>query len=115
VHKPHIYESFPLSDASSPYFGHPIGRLSNREENLSGQLFAVDKNTVFIQNLTYLQDSREFCSNAENQNVESQNVESQNVECQNVEHQNVEHQNVERQNVEKLTENMEKFNTLLYY
>ena len=53
-----IFFYFSFSDSGSPYYGHFIGKLSNREQNLFGQLFAVDKNTVFIQNFTYLHDTR---------------------------------------------------------
>ena len=49
-----------ISEYSSHYYGHFIGKLSNREENIFGQLFAVDKNTVFIQNFTYLDDTRKY-------------------------------------------------------
>ena len=32
------------------YFGYFIGKLSNREENIFCHLYAVDKNTIFVQN-----------------------------------------------------------------
>ena len=54
-----VSQYFNFSD-SAPYYGHFIGKLSNREENIFGHLYAVDKNTVFIQNFTYLDDSRKL-------------------------------------------------------
>ena len=50
----------PISDIS-PYYGTLIGKLSNKEEGISGKIYAVDKNTVFIKNFTYIgNNSREF-------------------------------------------------------
>ena len=37
----------------APYYGTMIGKLSNKEEGISGKIYAVDKNTVFILNFTY--------------------------------------------------------------
>ena len=37
----------------APYYGTLIGKLSNKEEGISGKIYAVDKNTVFILNFTY--------------------------------------------------------------
>ena len=37
-----------------PYYGKLIDKLSNKEEGLSGKVFAVDENTVFIRNFTYI-------------------------------------------------------------
>ena len=41
----------------APYYGTLIGKLSNKEEGISGRIYAVDKNTVFIRNFTYTGDN----------------------------------------------------------
>ena len=46
------------------YFGYFIGKLSNREENIFCHLYAVDKNTIFVQNFSYSGDSREWSSSS---------------------------------------------------
>ena len=38
---------------SDPYFGTYVGKISNKEEGISGKVYCVDKNTIFIQNFTY--------------------------------------------------------------
>ncbi len=49
-----------FSDHASTYFGSFIGKLSNRDENIFGQIFAVDKATVLISNFTYGGDTRKL-------------------------------------------------------
>ena len=44
-----------------PYYGTLIGKLSNKEEGISGKIYAVDKSTVFIRNFTYVgENSRTY-------------------------------------------------------
>ena len=44
-----------------PYYGTLIGKLSNKEEGISGKIYAVDKSTVFIRNFTYIgENSRTY-------------------------------------------------------
>ena len=49
-----------LSDLLSPYYGHFIGKLSNKEKQISCNLFAVDKSTIAVQNFTYEGEARKF-------------------------------------------------------
>ena len=46
-----------------PYYGTLIWKLSNKEEGISGKIYAVDKSTVFIRNFTYVgENSRTHAS-----------------------------------------------------
>lgn len=45
----------------APYYGTLIGKLSNKEEGISGRIYAVDKNTVFMRNFTYTGDNSRKC------------------------------------------------------
>ena len=35
------------------YFGSYIGAISNKEQGISGQLYCIDKSTVYLRNFTY--------------------------------------------------------------
>lgn len=52
-----------FSDCAS-YFGTYVGKISNKEEGISGKVYCVDKNTIFIQNFTYTgKNSRKYLWN----------------------------------------------------
>ena len=55
--EPERYQTIFVSEFE-PYYGHLIGKLSNREEKIFCHVYAVDKTTVFVHNFTYLDDSR---------------------------------------------------------
>ena len=53
-----MYRNIPICISEpAPYYGTLIGKLSNKDEGLSGRIYAVDKNTVFIHNFTYTGDN----------------------------------------------------------
>ena len=57
-----IFQQYLLILEISPqYYGTLIGKLSNKDEGMSGKIYAVDKNTVFVHNFTYTgENSRGF-------------------------------------------------------
>ena len=56
-----IKKNFSYVLEPAPYYGTLIGKLSNKEEGISGRIYAVDKNTVFIRNFTYTGDNSRKC------------------------------------------------------
>ena len=39
--------------ARDPHYGSFIGTLSNKEQGISGQLYSIDKSTVYLRNFTF--------------------------------------------------------------
>ena len=42
-----------LSIAQEPYLGTFMGTLSNKDQGISGQVYCVDENTVYLKNFTF--------------------------------------------------------------
>ena len=42
-----------VAKLESGYYGSYIGAISNKDQGISGQLYCIDKNTVYLRNFTY--------------------------------------------------------------
>ena len=51
--KTNFHELFCGSFSAEPYYGSYIGKLSNQDQGISGEVFSIDESTIFVKNFTY--------------------------------------------------------------